>query len=75
MKGTFTENKVIDLLIQILKGMFQLIEKGIVHKNLVPENILFSQNVLKLSDFGSLKIRNEILRNPEKQIRSEYKSP
>lgn len=44
--------------------MTELVQKGIIHKNLTPENILFNKNVLKLSDFGINKIRTEILQEP-----------
>lgn len=45
-----------DLLVQIVKGMIELVQKGIAHKNLTPENILFNKNLLKISDFGMDKI-------------------
>lgn len=49
----FSEQTVKEYLIQILLGLQQVHEQGVIHRDLTPANILIStDNVVKLIDFG-----------------------
>ncbi|KAL3878639.1 hypothetical protein ACJMK2_030970 [Sinanodonta woodiana] len=52
--GTFSdESKLITLAFEILQGLVYLNSKGLTHRNLKPENILFDpEGKVKLSDYG-----------------------
>ncbi len=43
-------------LYQIFKGVYHLHEKGICHRDLKPQNVLFSKNKLVICDLGSAKV-------------------
>lgn len=42
-------------LIQILNGFGELVMNGVIHRDLKPDNILVSNNSLKIGDFGFAK--------------------
>ena len=49
------EKLAVDLMAQILMGFSALIRKGIVHRDMKPENILLHNGKLKIADFGLAK--------------------
>lgn len=53
----FTEEEVIEYSCQFMQGLLELRKKGIVHRDLRPENILFHNKQLKFSDFDSAFIK------------------
>jgi len=52
-----SEAEITDYLVQILKGLYYIHEKNIIHRNLIPHHIFRTkegnQIVLKIGDFGS----------------------
>ena len=60
INGKLPPEEVIDYFIQILKGARMIHEKGIVHRDLTPANILISSDrVVKIIDFGIARNRKE----------------
>lgn len=54
--GRYTEKDAADVLIQILRGLAHMHEKGIAHCDLKPDNFLFHESgKLKIIDFGMSK--------------------
>ena len=51
----FEYETIINFIKQSVNGLKYLKEKKIFHLNIKPENILFKNNILKLSDFGLSK--------------------
>lgn len=45
-------NKVGDICVQILQGVYSLHERHIIHRDLKPDNILMKGNIIWLCDFG-----------------------
>lgn len=43
---------VVRMFIQVLEGMAHAHDRGVVHRDLKPKNVLFCEGVLKISDFG-----------------------
>lgn len=57
--GSLPLEKVLEYFEQILKGVGVLHEKGVVHRDLTPANILVSSDhVIKIIDFGIARNRN-----------------
>ena len=54
-KGRLSESEALNILIQILKGYYEMLKLGIIHRDLKPENILIQEGVFKLADFGFAK--------------------
>lgn len=46
------EKVCLDILIHILEGFRVLLNKGYIHRDVKPENILIKDNVCKLADYG-----------------------
>lgn len=44
----------------LLKGFLELIENGIIHRDVKPANILMSKGVYKLADFGLSRIVDDL---------------
>ena len=59
--GVFPEEKAIPLMIQILKAFSFAHNKGIVHRDIKPGNILINQeaNQVKVLDFGIAKMKDD----------------
>lgn len=59
-KNKFTEEKVKNYMLQMVKAVYYLQSLNIIHRDIKPENILVSENdILKLSDFGwSIKTKS-----------------
>lgn len=53
----FTEHEVIEYTCQIAQGLQELKLRGIIHRDLRPENILFHNKQIKISDFDSAFIK------------------
>ena len=53
--GKLSEPEALRILIQILKGYYDMLTLGIIHRDLKPENILISDGIFKLADFGFAK--------------------
>ena len=59
-QDVFDSRKKLDWLIQIAKGMRYLHQKGVIFRDLKPENVLIGNNgVLKITDFGISKIKDD----------------
>lgn len=75
--GSYVVHKAIKLMIQILDGIASAHEKGIVHRDLSPSNILIDKNGLpRIMDFGiSVVVGKDS--SPEKEIAGTpfYMSP
>jgi serine/threonine protein kinase len=53
----FTEHEIIEYTCQIAQGLTELKIRGIIHRDLRPENILFHEKQIKISDFDSAFIK------------------
>jgi serine/threonine protein kinase len=53
----FTEHEVIEYSCQIAQGLQELKLRGVIHRDMRPENILFHNKQIKISDFDSAFIR------------------
>ena len=59
-KGTLPEKEAVDFAAQICSGLEHAHKKGIVHKDIKPENILITkEGILKITDFGIAKALNQ----------------
>lgn len=59
--GTLRPTSVVAILTPLLNALSYLHSRGVVHHDIKPENIIvdYSQNTLKLTDFGSAKFSNK----------------
>ena len=49
----FSENQIMDIFIQTLRGLKHIHDKGYLHRDIKPENLLVTQNLrIKISDAG-----------------------
>ncbi|CAD8124863.1 unnamed protein product [Paramecium sonneborni] len=53
---TLTEEETIRLMLDLLKGFLELIQNGIIHRDVKPANILISNGKYKLADFGFARL-------------------
>lgn len=59
-KGVLPEKEAVDFAAQICAGLEHAHKKGIVHKDVKPENILITkEGILKITDFGIAKALNQ----------------
>lgn len=59
-KNTLPEKEAVDFAAQICAGLEHAHKKGIVHKDIKPENILITkEGILKITDFGIAKALNQ----------------
>ncbi len=59
-KGTLTQTEAVDFASQICAGLEHAHKKGIVHKDIKPENIIITkEGILKITDFGIAKALNQ----------------
>ena len=59
-KGVLPEKEAVDFAAQICSGLEHAHKKGIVHKDIKPENILITkEGILKITDFGIAKALNQ----------------
>jgi serine/threonine protein kinase len=54
----FTENEIAEYTCQIAEGLIELRSKGIIHRDLRPENILFHNKQIKFADFDAAFIKD-----------------
>lgn len=71
-KTIFTNEELCDYYRQLSKGM-KAVNARLVHRDIKPENILISDGLLKISDFGLVKIDGEVTRSPSKTFKG-YRS-
>ncbi|MEN8251159.1 MAG: protein kinase [Bacteroidota bacterium] len=58
--GPILYNEVIEIIIQIVKGLKEAHEKGIVHRDIKPANIFITNDgVVKILDFGLAKAKDQ----------------
>ena len=77
-KGNLQWNEAVNFTLQILRGLQHAHDKGIVHRDVKPQNIMvLSDNTLKVTDFGIARFaRNESKTITDKAIGSvHYISP
>lgn len=55
IENTLDKNQKIRAILDILDGLEYLHQKGLVHRDLKPQNILVFKGVCKISDFGLIK--------------------
>ena len=59
-KGVLPEKEAVDFASQICSGLEYAHKKGIIHKDIKPENILITkEGILKITDFGIAKALNQ----------------
>lgn len=76
----FTERYTFELALQVAKALAYLEKKGMIHRDVKPANLLFSDSgIVKLSDFAFAIERSQLLANENKQNDTcgtvEYMSP
>lgn len=73
-KLTFEERR--NLCFQVIKGFEYLSEKKIFHRDISPKNILIKEyenvRIIKISDFGIVKINDSILTSDNTEIRGSF---
>lgn len=71
--GALPLNKTVDILMQILDALAHAHEKGVVHRDIKPQNILMLQNgKVVVTDFGIAKIANSDTVSDDKTIGTVY---
>ena len=56
-KEPFSEEKIVEYACQFTQGLLELKSKGIVHRDLRPDNVLSHNGQLKFADFDSAFIK------------------
>jgi serine/threonine protein kinase len=56
-KEPFSEEKIIEYSCQFAEGLLELKAKGIIHRDLRPENVLIHNDQIKFGDFDSAFIK------------------
>ncbi|MCD4658383.1 MAG: protein kinase [Planctomycetes bacterium] len=74
LEGSLPLEQAVDYLLQACMGLEQAHLKGIIHRDIKPDNFLVSsKNVLKVADFGLAKIRNPQLPPGAEHISGTFK--
>lgn len=72
-KGALPLNKTLDILLQILDALDHAHSKGVVHRDIKPQNILMLKNgKIVVTDFGIAKIADSETVSDEKTIGTVY---
>lgn len=53
------EDASIDIFLQVLEGFRVLLEKGYIHRDVKPENVLIKNHICKLADYGFTRKIND----------------
>lgn len=53
---TLSEEEIVEFLQQFCQGYRVLYERGIIHRDIKPDNILLHNNIFKIADFGLAKV-------------------
>ena len=73
-KLTFEERK--SLCYQIIRGFEYLTEKGILHRDIAPNNILIKEyedtKIVKIADFGNVKLSDNLLTSINTEVRGSF---
>jgi len=57
-KSRLSEHKALTYLIQMAKGLQHIHQKGLIHRDMKPQNILLSSGICKIADFGLATFKN-----------------
>ncbi|KAJ3136351.1 hypothetical protein HK101_004021, partial [Irineochytrium annulatum] len=72
----FSEEEVKKLIFQVLQGLMHMHKHGFFHRDMKPENLLMTGDVVKIADFGLARETRRRYRAPEVLLRStNYSSP
>ncbi len=73
-KGSISQDEALDFIIQILDALDHTHSKGIVHRDIKPQNIIVtSDNTVKITDFGIAKLYDpHVTGNNEKGVGTVY---
>jgi len=83
-EGTFSPEEIHGLMLPVLRALAKVHEKGLIHRDISPDNIRFSEGKLKLLDFGAARMSSAVANKtisvilkpgyaPEEQYRSKGK--
>ncbi|CAD8161960.1 unnamed protein product [Paramecium pentaurelia] len=80
--GKLNSNIAIQIIIQIIYGIASMQSENIIHRDLKPQNILISDNTIRIADFGFAKqmsqlgsemnVGTPLYMSPETLIRNQY---
>ncbi|MGE6630825.1 protein kinase domain-containing protein [Bacillus sp. NPDC077027] len=77
--GTMTVPERVSLVKQILRAFIYINSKGVLHRDISTKNILIKKydglNVIKVSDFGLVKLEDSILTNKGTAIKGYFNDP
>ncbi|KAK9057131.1 hypothetical protein SSX86_024498 [Deinandra increscens subsp. villosa] len=75
MKAPFSESQIREICFQIFKGLAYMHQNGYIHRDLKPMNLLVSENVIKIGDFGSARETKDELPYTHNVTTSSYRAP
>lgn len=77
--GTMGVKERVNLVRQILKAFIYINSKGVLHRDISTNNILIKKyeglNVIKVSDFGLVKLEDSVLTNKDTTIKGFFNDP
>jgi eukaryotic-like serine/threonine-protein kinase len=77
--GSMEVKERIGLIRQILRAFIYINSKGVLHRDISTKNILIKKydglNVIKVSDFGLVKIEDSVLTNKNTKIKGYFNDP